>query len=185
MKQDPITKLYSGLTDRERAALAFDYITQGNEVEQSRIEGAMSMQHFTGFPLEYRRAMDGIHMVAMLYAIEHWRNVAMVNVYLAGAIAMSADSIAATQSLDNEAILQCAAYKEWRAIVDALKSHETMLRSIEAAIDGICADHGISPAALRKIAGTRVYCPVWPDLKPYATAVENLRECWEKVLLNK
>ncbi len=182
MKQDPISKLYASLTSKEQAALSFDYLMKGDELEQSRIASAMPMQHFTGFPLEYRQTLDGMGMVAMLYAIEHWRNVAMVNIYLAGAVAKSANAIAATRFLGDEAALQCAEYQEWRATVDALENHETMLHSIEAAIDELCAEHAISPAAIRKMAGTRVYAPIQPDLKADADAVAELRGCWARAL---
>lgn len=182
MKHDPITKLYTDLTDAERAALSFNYMMQNNVTERRRIESAMPMQNFTNFPLEYRRAFDGIAMVAALYAVEYWRDVSMANMFLADVCAISPRTIQSAGHLADEEILQNAEYLNWRATVDSLEGCEIALASLEAAIDKLCAERGICPVAIRKMAGDRTYKQMQPDIKPNAYIVAEFHEIWGRVL---
>jgi len=187
MKDDTITKLYSGLTDRERAALAFDYLMPYNEIEMQRIQAAMPEQYFVGSPLEFRRMFHGFLNISMLYAIEYWRQVAMANIYLAGLNAMSMKTIEATKHLSDEEIVNSTEYQEWEAVLKRFENHEIMLLSLEVAIDEISADHGLNPQSLRGMAGERHYTiigtrPDKPDREPDAAIVAEFRKMWAENL---
>lgn len=186
MKDDTITKLYAGMIDKERAALAFDYLMQGNDLELSRIGGAMPMQYFIGLPLEYRRILDNLTMVASLYAIEYWRNVAMANIYLAGLNAMSHEAVAATKHMTDEEIANSDDWKTWDGLLERFTSHQVMLLSLEVAIDRLCHERGINPTAMRKLAGEQhfeiVQPPSKPDVQPDVLMVEELNRLWADML---
>ena len=183
MKDDTITKLYAGLTDKERAALAFDYLIPGNDIEIQRIQSAMPDQHFSGLPREYRQTFDGFLHVALFYALEYWRQVAMANIYLAGLNAMSGKITEATKHMPNDEISQNAQYQEFDAMLKLHSGHEVMLLSLEVSIDQISTDYGLNPASLRSMVGAQCYTiigtqPGQPDLEPDPAIVAQLVKMW-------
>lgn len=187
MKNATITKLYAGLTDKELAALAFDYMMQDNEIEMKRIQAAMPEQYFVGSPPEFRRTFHGFLHISMLYAIEYWRQVAMANIYLAGLSAMSKQTIEATKHLSDEEIVNSTEYQEWEATLKMFETHEIMLLSMEVAIDELSADHGLNPQSLRGMAGEKCYTiigtrPDKPDREPNAAIAAKFRKMWAENL---
>lgn len=86
--------------------------------------------------------------LAMWYAIEYWQLVAKIQTAAAGAMVK-------LKSDDPE---------EWRPIVEWHEKLDAQLLSLEAALDEVCAAHGIDPAAMRKMAGTTFYENSRPDL---------------------
>ncbi len=166
MKNDPITKLYIGLTDKERAALAFNYAMQHNEVELCRIRSAMPMQHFTGLPSEYRQGLYNLQNLAMLYAIEYWRLVAHIQTEAAGAMVK-------LQSNDPD---------EWRPIVQQHKKREAELSSLEMAFENICQEHGLDLCTMRFMAGRQYYQVANPDLAQDADYLAGMREIFAGVM---
>lgn len=86
--------------------------------------------------------------LAMWYAIEYWQLVAKIQTAAAGAMVK-------LKSEDPE---------EWRPIVEWHEKLDAQLLSLEAALDEVCAEHGLDPAAMRKIAGTQFYKNSRPDL---------------------
>jgi len=166
MKQDPIAKLYSGLTDKERAALAFNYAMQHNEVELCRIRSVMPMQHFTGLPSDYRHGLYNLQNLAMLYAIEYWRLVAHIQTAAAGAMVMLKS--------DDE--------KEWRPVVERHVQLEAKLLSLETALDAVCTTHGLDPDTMRRMAGTTYYEISRPDLTPDADFLVGVRASFSELM---
>lgn len=166
MKNDPITKLYIGLTDKERAALAFSYAMQQNEVERRRIESVMPMQQFTGLPFEYRCWIYNLQNIAMLYAIEHWRLVAHIQTCAAGAMVMLKS--------DDE--------KEWRPVVERHAQLEAELLSLETALDAVCTTHGLDPDTMRRMAGTTYYEISRPGLTPDADFLAGVRASFSELM---
>lgn len=187
MRDDTITKMYAGLTNKERAALAFDYLMRADDVECKRIEAAMPEQYCIGAPLEYRRMLLGLTQISALYALEYWRNVAGANICLAGYLSLGHKVLPETGHLTDTELLQHADYQRWRAIFKMFEQHEVMLLSIEAAIDELCAERGINPAAIRKLAGERHYTFIGipPDgqvPEPNAAMVAEIKAIWSKLL---
>lgn len=186
MKDDTVTRMYAGLNDRERAMLAFDYLMQGDMVEIGRITSSMPLQHFVGISLEYRRHSHGLQIVASLYSIEYWRNVALANIYLVGLNAMSHKTVAATKHMTDEEIVHSAEWQAWEELLERFTKHQTMLLSLEASVDELCADRGINPEAIRKLAGEQhfeiVQTPSKPDLQPDTLMVEELNRLWAEIL---
>lgn len=172
MRDDAITKMYAGLTDKERAALAFDYLMRADDVERKRIEAAMPEQYFIGLPLEYRRWTLNLQSLAMLYAIEYWRHVALAQMAMYGASTMLSDT-------DDPA--------QWKPMIKHFEEAEVKLLSLEAAFDDVCVEHGINPAAIRKLAGERHYTVIGipPDgqaPEPNSAMVAEIKAIWSKLL---
>ena len=167
MKQDPITKLYTGLTDKERAALAFTYRAQHNAIEQGRIEAVMPMQYFTGLPLEYRSWTYNLQSLAMLYAIEYWRHVARAQATMGGASAT-------LHQTDDPA--------QWQPMIKHFEEAEVKLLSLEAAFDDVCVEHGLDTGAMRYMAGNQFYQVAHPDLIPDAEFMAEIRETFVSLL---
>lgn len=167
MKQDPITKLYTGLTDKERAALAFTYRTQHNAIEQDRIEAAMPTQYFIGLPLEYRIWTYNLQNLAMLYAIGYWRHVALAQATMGGATAM-------LHQTDDPA--------QWQPMIKRFEEAEAKLLSLEAAFDDVCVEHGLDTGTMRYIAGKQFYQVAHSDLMPDDAYREGMRVLFAEVL---
>ena len=185
MKNDPTTKMYTELTGRERALLSFDHLTQGNVTEQERIEATMPMQYFTGLPLEYRSWTYNLQILAMLYAIEYWRNVATANTHLVGHNVIF-EALVKKYPTNKERV-QSSEWQEGKNLLKLFYKCEVMILSIEAAINELCEDHGINPIAIKRLTGEQCYTiigtpPYEPDLQPNMAIVAGLREHWEGLL---
>src|ERR1035438_4236413 len=98
----------------------------------------MPEQHFVGISLEYRRHTYGLQFVASLYAIEYWRNVALANIYLAGLNEMSGRVIEETKKLSDDEIMNSDDWQAWESLLERFTKHQTMLLSLESAIDELC-----------------------------------------------
>ena len=73
MRKAPIATLYQGLTNKERAALAFCYLTETNELELDRLVAAVPLKAYVCPDAEYQAWFDRIFNMASLWAIEHWK----------------------------------------------------------------------------------------------------------------
>lgn len=160
MKQDAISKIYAGLTDKERAVLAFTYTMKHDEVELARIASSMQKQHFTGLPMEYRGMIYKQMKMAMMYAIVYWQTVARIQTSCAGALVK-------LQTDDTDA---------WQLMFEQLVKHEAELLSIEIAFDETCADHGLDPKTMRYMAGNQFYKVSALSLPPDGAYLEDMRE---------
>jgi hypothetical protein len=71
MKQDPITKLYKELSNKELAALSLNYLTQENpdELELARIKAAVPIQNYRGMDQEFHQHLDTLTMMICLWTI--------------------------------------------------------------------------------------------------------------------
>lgn len=163
---DPLVKLYAGLTDKERAVLAYSYIAKQNDIEHRRIESTMQMQNFVGLPLEYRREIDNLNYLALLYAMEYWKQVALAQLFFIGTHAL-------LQSEDPEA---------YRPMVERFEREEGRLLSLEQAFDAVCTEHGFDAATMRTLSGTRFYQIATPDLKASGDCLAGYREIFASIM---
>ena len=162
---DPLTKLYAGLTDKERAVIAFTYRAGHNDLETARIESAMSQQYFTGLPREYRRMTASLQSLALLYGIEHWRRVALCLTMMAGTMAVIHDEDP-TAYLPLKKSFECA---------------EEALKALEVALDDVCLSHGLDSVQVRAMTGRQFY-EVLPDTLPNEEDLKGLREAFEVIM---
>lgn len=161
MKRDRIAKLYEGLTNKERAVLAFHYMTDINELELERVAAAVPMKTYECSDMEYRQWLNSLADMAALWAIEHWKTYSSKLAAL-GALHL----MIARNELD-----------EVQAMMDAHEKWESHLLALDCALLAICEEHGVDPAAVRRMAGANPFDPVSalePDAEYQATMQTNL-----------
>ena len=162
---DSLTKLYAGLTDKEKAVIAFTYRAQRNDLETARIESAMAEQSFIGLPYGYRRMTGNLQDLALVYATEYWRHVALCQAMMAGTMALIRDD-------DPEA---------YKPVAQRFKAAESALLAIEQAFDDVCLEHGLDQATMRTISGERFY-EIANDVKPNDVCLAGYRDIFAKVM---
>lgn len=167
MKDDTITKLYAGLTDRERAALAFNYLTQENDMERKRIESAMPEQHFVGLPLEYRRTFSGILDIASLYGIEYW------HLY-----SRSLEATVAMHIFEESNIMDKA-----NSMHESQKIWKSRLLALDCALLAVCEAQGINADAVRRMAGSKQIFPIRTDIKPNSAYQTDMQINFARLLI--
>ncbi len=160
MKTDAITRAYAGLSNRERAALAFKYLCDGNELELTRVADSAPRGTFTytGAHFEYGQRFDRLFAVASWWAVEHWK-----------AFARYASAYGA--------VLE-ACHNRDRAGVDRFlretEAWESRLIALETALDAIGPEQGLDPEAVRKLAGCGRFDPLFLD-GPEAAHLESAK----------
>ena len=162
---DPMIKLYAGLTDKEKAVLAFTYRAQHNYLEVARIESAMAEQSFIGLPYDYRLLTCNLQSLALQYGVEHWRRVALCQAMMAGMMALIHDEDP-TAYLPLKKSFECA---------------EEALKALEAALDAVCLSHGLDSGQVRALTGRQFY-QVLPDTLPDAEDLKFLSDTFEEIL---
>jgi hypothetical protein len=73
MPVDRIARLYEGLTLKERAVLAFSYLTELNVQEVDRILATVPRKVYRMLDDEHTRWADGLRSMALFFGMEHWR----------------------------------------------------------------------------------------------------------------
>lgn len=163
---DPMMKLYAGLTDTERAKLAFSYLAKDNDLERARIASVMPEQYFVGLPDGYRRMAINLSNLTLMYAVAYWQSVAQCLVLLAGVQAIFSDP-------DPEA---------YERTVKSFEAAEAALLAIEAAFDSVCTEHGLDAAVMRGMAGKRFYTIATPGIKPDDVCLAGYREIFASTM---
>lgn len=150
MKESRINKMYEKLTNKERAVLAFRYLSDANELELKRVEGSVPIKTYDCPDVEYQFWFDGFFNMAALWSIEHWK------VY-----SRSLTALVALHLMDNQ-------LDKVKSMLDAHAIWESRLLALDCALLSVCEEHGIDPDAVRRLAGTEVFSPMSADLKPDA-----------------
>lgn len=132
MKPDNLTKLYEGMTIRERSSLAFHYIVEKNRAEIERIAGSVPVCRYRGIDYEFGRGVDRIMTMVMCCAIDRWRLEAM--------------RFAAIGLMHVDGHLMEG--------YDALQGAESKLLALDEVLNAVCEELGISPDDARSIAGS-------------------------------
>jgi len=148
MRPDPIAKLYRGLNNKERAALAFRYLTDTNELELNRVVAAVPLKAYTGVDAEYRAWFDGFFNLACLWSIEHGKAETRYFAALAGIHLM----------------LSAGDIDKAKTMLEANMHWESCLLALDRALGAVCAEHGIDPDAVRRLAGVKSFVPMFDDV---------------------
>lgn len=162
-----LKKLYSGLTDAERAGLVFSYQSKNDDLEVARIQSTMPEQTFVGLPMAFRRCFGGLRDAAMFYALEYWRLVAHCQALAAGAVAI----LHASNDIE-----------QGQHIIDQFKTMESRLLSLDAALDEFCRERGLDAGAMRHLAGHQFYQCAHSDLVPDAEYQVEQKEFFENLI---
>lgn len=161
MKQKRITKLYEELSNKERAALAFRYLTDINELELRRVAAAVPMKTYGCPDKEYQQWFNGFFDMAALWAIKHWQAYSRKLAAL-GALHLHI----ARKELD-----------QIQTMIETHEKWESQLLALDRALLAISKEHGIDPDAVRLMAGAEPFEPVYalePDSEYQAIMQANL-----------
>lgn len=146
---DRLTRAYRGLTADQLAALAFHYMAGANDLEFKRVADAVPLKDYRCPDIAYQARLDGFTRFAAYWAIEHWRLRTRKAEMLGAALA---------------AIRRGEDFEKTDDLLYAHEQAESYLLALDAALLAICADNGIDPADVRRIAGTKAYKPMREDM---------------------
>lgn len=137
MNLNRIARLYDALTNRERAALAFDSLVEGNEEELENIKASIPRQTITGPVLEYSKWFDAFWNVSSYVAIEYWRIKALTHQAFCGYYILSRRDEFEKSEIKFE---------------EFISGHRSVL-ALNNALDLVCTKYGLNPEAVRKFVG--------------------------------
>lgn len=166
MKPDRITKLYEGLTNKERAALAFCCLTENNKVELDRITARVPRATYVCLDLEYRTWIETFYHLARLWAIEHWQ----IYARKLAEIALAQHHLKRGELAETESYLQLVEYRE------------RQLLALDRAMEAVCQEHGFDMDSVRRIAGTAPFVPVHANTAPDAEFQADIERSFSEVL---
>jgi hypothetical protein len=135
-----LERLYEGLAPRETATLVFSHLSRGNVAEADRIRDLVPIKCYRMPDAEHTDWFERLRRFTLYYAMERWR-------YQAHCFAASGIVVHFYQSeneQDQERSQQC---------FDAWQVWETRLLSLDAALEAVCALHGVDIADVRRMAG--------------------------------
>jgi hypothetical protein len=160
MKSNGITKLYAELTNKERAAISFRYMAEGNEIEVDRIVASVPRFTYRCPDYEYRAWLYAFFSVWSIGAMEHWQCRSRAVAAMCGA------QIQLLQKQKGSVSKFIAAQQLW----------ESRLLALDAALEAVCEEHGIDVDAMRGLTETEAYRPVSRDLTPDSEYQERTRD---------
>ena len=148
MKQDNVAKMYRLLTNKERAALAFRYMADANELEIERVAAAVPWKSYEGPDIEFKNWINGFFALANYWGLTHWQ------LYARKLAALGSIHILFNQNERDKADLAIDAHSHW----------EARLLALDLALLSICEENGIDPNAVRRLADAEPYFPILSDL---------------------
>jgi hypothetical protein len=139
MPVDRIAKLYEGLTLKERAILAFSYLSELNSQEADRILATVPRKLYRMVDADHIRWVEGLRRMAMMFGMEHWRFQAKA--FAASSFLMHMYNKPDVSEEEDERIGIC--FKAWGV-------WETRLLTMDAALEAVCSKHNVNAAAVRR-----------------------------------
>ncbi len=160
MKRDPIAKMYDKLTTKQQAALAFNHLISGNQIETERVIDAVPMQNYRCKDLEFQDQFESYKTMALLWSLEYWQLYAQ----------------------QMEALVQLNVHTRHRDWIKADQAHEQLvhigscLSAIDRALQGVCEAQGLDAEAIREMAGCKTNRATIPNDEHTVLMTEKLRE---------
>ena len=160
MKRDPIAKMYDKLTTKQQAALAFNQLISGNQVETERVIDAVPIRTYRCKDLDFQDQFEGYKMMALLWALEYWQLYAQ----------------------RMEALVRLNLYIRRRDWIKADLAHEQLehlgscLSAIDRALEVICEARCLDAGAIREMAGCKPTRAITPNKEYTESMTEKLRE---------
>lgn len=141
MKDDRrLERLYEGLSPKETATLVYSHLSRGNVAEADRIRDLVPMKVFRLIDPEHTDHFERLRRATLYFAMERWRYQA----HCSAASGIVVHFYKSENEQDQERSQQCfAAWRVW----------ETRLLSLDAALEAVCAKHGVDIADVRRMAG--------------------------------
>lgn len=139
MKSDPIAKMYSKLTIKQQAALAFNHLIAGNQNETERVIDAVPVKAYRCKDLDFQDQFESYKMMALLWSLEYWQLYA--------------------QQL--EALVRLNVHTRHRDWIKADEAHEELLRlaaclsAVDHALRDVCESSSLDNLMVRAMAGAK------------------------------
>ena len=158
MKRDPIAKMYDKLTTKQQAALAFNHLMTGNQIETERVISAVPMKSYRCKDLDFQDQFESYRVMALLWSVEYWQLYA--------------------QQL--EALVRLNLHTRRKDWIKADQAHEQLehigsyLSAIDRALQSVCEAQGLDAGAVKLMAGCRPSMAFAPDLAYQSEVREQL-----------
>ena len=158
MKRDPIAKMYDKLTTKQQAALAFNHLMTGNQIETERVISAVPTKSYRCKDLDFQDQFESYRVMALLWAVEYWQLYA--------------------QQL--EALVRLNLHTRRKDWIKADQAHEQLehigscLSAIDRALQSVCEAQGLDAGAVKLMAGCRPSMAFAPDLAYQSEVREQL-----------
>jgi len=143
MKSDAITKGYESLTNKQRAALFFQYATQGDELEVVRVLSTVPKKSYTMNDEEFIKWSAGLSKLASAFAQEHW---IARHWLMASALRMNALISKTPENWD-----------AWNKALNEVQYWQQFLLSMDAALSAVAKQHGFDLLSIYQRARTMPY----------------------------
>jgi hypothetical protein len=141
MKDDRrLERLYEGLSPKETATLVYSHLSRGNIAEADRIRDLVPMKVYRLPDPEHTDHFERLRRATLYYSMERWRFQA--HCYAASGIVVH--FYQSEDEQDQACSQQC--FEAWQV-------WETRLLSLDAALESVCARHGVDIADVRRMAG--------------------------------
>jgi hypothetical protein len=144
MKSDAITKGYESITNKQRAALFFHYVTHENELEANRLLSSVPRKTYIMNDMEFVKWEDGFSLLAMVFAHEHW---------------FARHGLMAAVLRVKIASAKKEAWEEWDATIEDVQYWSKLLLSLDAALLAAADKHGFDVQCVYRRARTEPYKP--------------------------
>lgn len=155
------TKLYNGLSNKQKAVLTFQNLVGLNADEVPIISGSVERKHYSQRDTEYTDWVDAFYSVASLWSITYWQ-----------------------QKYQEAACLVLVAEQDTDQAISRYREIEARVTALHYALQEFCNTHGLDAQSVYKFAGAEK-----PNLadKLYdefylAEWIENLNNCIHREL---
>ena len=166
MRTDRVTKMYDNLTNKERAALAFHYMTDMNETELARIEATVPRHAYRCVDLEYQSWLASFVHVACVWAIEYWQT--------------KVRKVAATGA--GLHLAGRGEYEKADAWFDESNVWDSRLTALDRALEAMCEEHGVDADSVRRLAGTNTLARLHDNTEPDAELQAHISRSFSQLL---
>ena len=144
MKTDAITKGYESITNKQRAALYFHYVTEENELEATRLLSSVPRKTYTMSDLEFIKWEDGLSRMASVFAQEHW---------------IARHGLMASVLRMKIAVTKKEALQKIESAFEEVEHWQKLLFSLDAALAAVAKQHGFDVLSVYIRARTKPYKP--------------------------
>jgi hypothetical protein len=165
MAKDRITKLYEGLTAREKAAVAFSSLARLDQAEADRIEATVERKTYRMLDAAYSDRLEHLMVMVLLWGLRHWHEFAKFSSAL-GLMKLARDG--GKYELADEA---CETF---------LGAHARLL-ALDEILNTICDANGLDVESVRMLAEVGGPHFAIGDLTPDASYVEEFGELLSKL----
>jgi hypothetical protein len=149
-----LDKVYEGLSNREKANLAFGCVARADKAGAERIDATLSWKTYRALDLDFFDRVHRLGDFAFFWAVQYWRTKCATTAALG--------LVARAWAKEDDRLTEQA--------LGMLEEAEGRLLALLTMLDEICQAHGVDKEAVLKIAGAE------RDDEPIAMAEEPVQD---------